>query len=82
MSQCSSGDDIVLLAAALAISISKGMAIEDINILSNFFSALGDNLGIIAAKQEACIRETQTAQSSASRLKTAGPESAPSTFPS
>jgi|GEM_PF-826511 len=54
MPQCSSGDDLVLLASTTAIAMSKGMSLNDINIFSSFFSALGDNLGIIAAQQAAC----------------------------
>lgn len=54
MEPCSSGDELVLLAAAAAISISKKLSLDELNILSSFFNALGDNLGILAAKQESC----------------------------
>lgn len=52
MSQCSSGNDLVLLASSIAIAISQNLSPEEINILSNFFSALGSNLGILAAQRE------------------------------
>lgn len=54
MSQCSYGDDLVLMAATLAISLSRDLDADGANILANFFNALGDNLAIIAAKRQIC----------------------------
>lgn len=51
---CSSGDDFVLAAAAIVISISQGKSAAEVNILGELFSAIGDNLGLIAAKKEIC----------------------------
>lgn len=55
MPQCSSGNDLVVLASTLAIAISEKLDNDEINVLSNFFNALGDNLAIIAAQREACL---------------------------
>ncbi|HNX99379.1 MAG TPA: hypothetical protein PLD83_07435 [Oscillospiraceae bacterium] len=38
------------LAAAAACAISKNLSADEINILSAFLCALGDNLAIIAAQ--------------------------------
>lgn len=39
-----------VLSAAAACAISKNLTANEINILSSFFSSLGDNLAIIAAQ--------------------------------
>lgn len=54
MSLCVPGDDIVLAAAIIAIAISSDKKADEINILSGLFSAVGDNLAIIASKKEVC----------------------------
>lgn len=54
MSMCVPGDDLVLAAAAIAITISKGLSADDTNMLADLFSAIGSNLSIIAAKKEDC----------------------------
>lgn len=54
MSQCSYGEDLVLMAATLAISLSRDVDADGANVLAGFFSALGDNLAIIAAKRQLC----------------------------
>lgn len=48
-----SGAKLTYIAATAAIAISKEFDSDDTNILSSFFSAIGDNLGIIASQQEA-----------------------------
>jgi hypothetical protein len=50
-----SGDKLTYLASTVAIAISKEFDNSDINILSSFFSAIGDNLGIIASRNEAIL---------------------------
>ncbi len=55
-----SGEKITYLAATAAVAISEDLDINDINILANFFDALGDNLGIIAAQRAACTTDTST----------------------
>lgn len=49
-----SGEELVYLASTLAIAISKELNADTVNILSNFFNAVGDSLGIIAAQRAAC----------------------------
>lgn len=51
---CNSGFDLVALSSSLAILISQNSNINDLNILSGFFSALGDNLALIASARSAC----------------------------
>ena len=51
MPSCSPGSDLVLLAASIAVAISTDLTSDEINILANFFNAIGDNLAIIAAKK-------------------------------
>lgn len=50
----SSGSDLVLLAASAAIAIAEGLPAEDIGLLAGLFTAIGDNLAIIAVKKELC----------------------------
>ncbi len=40
----------IALASSLAISIGQNITADEAGILSNFFSALGDNLGIISSE--------------------------------
>ena len=47
---CSSCD-LIGLAASLAIFISKQVDSDNLDVLASFFSAVGDNLGIIAASK-------------------------------
>ena len=46
-----SGCDFVGIAASVAILISKQVDPDNLDILASFFSALGDNLGIISASK-------------------------------
>lgn len=46
-----SGCELVALAALVAVSISQNLDIDDINVLGNFFSALGANLSTIASSE-------------------------------
>ena len=46
-----SGEELVLLASILSIYISKNFSVEEIDVLGNFFSALGSNLSTIASAQ-------------------------------
>lgn len=41
--------ELVALASTISIAISKEFSKEDLAILSNFFSAIGDNLGILSS---------------------------------
>lgn len=46
-----SGYSLVGLAASLAIFISENVDSDNLDILASFFSAVGDNLGIIATSK-------------------------------
>lgn len=52
-----SGEKLAYLAATAAIAMSEGLDTNDINILCNFFTAIGCSLGVIAAQQAACETE-------------------------
>lgn len=41
--------ELIALASSLAISIGQQVSPEEAGVLSNFFSALGDNLGIFSS---------------------------------
>ncbi len=41
--------ELIALASIFAIMISQGLTSSEIATLASFFSALGDNLGIIAS---------------------------------
>jgi len=43
------GGELVALAAAFALAISENLSADEIDLLSDFFNALGDNLALIAA---------------------------------
>lgn len=45
------GESLVTAAATLAIAISQGNDSEELTILAAFFTALGDNLALLAAKK-------------------------------
>ena len=46
-----SGYNFIALAASLAILIGQEFETDELNILAAFFSALGDNIAIIAASR-------------------------------
>lgn len=46
-----SGYNFVALASSLAILISQEFDTDELNVLAAFFSAVGDNLAIIAASR-------------------------------
>ena len=48
-----SGGELVYAAATFAAALAQQFDLDEINILSNFFSAVGDGLGIIAAQRAA-----------------------------
>lgn len=41
--------ELVALASTISIAISKEFSQEELNILAGFFSAIGDNLAILAS---------------------------------
>lgn len=47
------GGELVYAAATFAVAIAQAYDVDDINILSGFFSAVGDGLAVIAAQKSA-----------------------------
>ena len=46
------GGDLVLIAAAIAITISENLSNDDIELLAALLDAIADNLALIATKRE------------------------------
>ena len=46
-----SGQNLIGLASSLSILISQNLSTNEISILSALFSAIGDNLALIATQQ-------------------------------
>ena len=46
-----SGEALTILGASAAIWLAQGREPEDLELLSAFFSVLGDNLALIAAQR-------------------------------
>ena len=53
------GGELVYAAATFAVAISQVYDVDEINILSGFFSAVGDGLAVIAAQQTAVKAASQ-----------------------
>ena len=47
-----SGDQLTYIASTMAVSLSKGLNNGDIEILGNLLNAVGDNLALIASRNE------------------------------
>lgn len=47
------GNQLAYLATTAAVALSKDFDTDDLVILSSFFNAIGDSLGIISAQQAA-----------------------------
>ena len=43
------GYDLIALASSIAVLISKNLTSDELGVLSGFFSAIGDNLAILAS---------------------------------
>jgi hypothetical protein len=41
-----------MIAAAFSVALSSGLSADEISILAGLFSAIGDNLALIAAKKD------------------------------
>ncbi len=41
-------EEIIFLASSISLAISKGKSVEEIDLLGNFFSTIGQNLSTIA----------------------------------
>ena len=46
-----SGEALAALAALSAIQLARGRSVEEIELLASLFSALGENLSLLAAGQ-------------------------------
>ncbi|SBV99517.1 conserved exported hypothetical protein [uncultured Eubacteriales bacterium] len=66
MPQCPPGSDLVLLSASVAIGLSNDLSADDTAVLSGVFSAIGDNLSIIAAKKQICENKSDAAAAQSS----------------
>ena len=49
---CTDPEELVLIAAAVGIAMSKNLTINQINSLGNFFEMLGQNMLTIAAQRQ------------------------------
>lgn len=47
------GHSLSYLAVTIANALSEQFDLDDLNILSNIFNAIGDSIGIIASQQQA-----------------------------
>lgn len=52
MSQCSSGENLVFLASAAAVTLSRELSKDDLIRLSDFLSTLASDLALIAVQRE------------------------------
>lgn len=51
---CVSGESLALLAATTAITLAKGLSIDELNLLGNFLNAVADSLCLIASQMDLC----------------------------
>ena len=49
-----SGEALTVLGTAAAICLAQDRAAEELELLAAFFTALGDNLALIAAQRAGC----------------------------
>ena len=49
---------LVLLAALVSIEIARQLTADQMELLGNFFEALGENLALLAAPTPACPRNS------------------------
>ena len=58
---CTDPEELVLIATAMAIGISKNLTTNQVNSLGNFFQMLGQNMLTIAAQkvlyENKCIKD-------------------------
>lgn len=59
-----SSDELTILASLVALGLSKGLNVEQINILGNFIVAVGSLMTTIAAQEEALIAQKEKKQNS------------------
>lgn len=54
------GPNLLYITASIANVIACNVNEEDIDLLANFFSALGDNLAIISSANDRCNNSSDT----------------------
>ena len=50
---------LVLLAALVSIEIARQLTADQMELLGNFFEALGENLALLASPTPSCPRNSQ-----------------------
>lgn len=73
MTPCNSGAFLTAAAAIVAIQVAQGRSEDEIAVLGAFFSALGDNLELMAAAQPQCSANTVSGQLAGDIENTAAP---------
>ncbi len=63
---CISGNQLVIIAGVLSIIISQRLNIFQLSLAADFFSALGDNLGILSTYIENIIEQQEALNGSGS----------------
>ena len=58
MQNCKSGNELTLLASAIAIIIAEKISSEDVELLAALLNAVADNLALIATKRSLCKPES------------------------
>jgi len=56
---CLPGYSVNVMAASLASAIAQGLTVDEINVLSCFFTVLGDSLASVAAVKGLCSNPPQ-----------------------
>ncbi|WP_101698557.1 hypothetical protein [Clostridium minihomine] len=51
---CVPGEDLVLIASSIAVSLANGRSTDEVNVLGNLLQAIGENLSLIASQRSAC----------------------------
>lgn len=59
MAPCCSGGFLTTAAALVAVQVAQGRTVEELDLLGAFFSALGDNIELMAAAQARCPCQNQ-----------------------
>lgn len=56
---CSTPEELSILANAVALSLSKGRTADELNILGEFISSVGDLISLMAAQKESLKNRQQ-----------------------
>lgn len=55
---CSSGNNLILMAASFAMALSEKLTVNEVATLSDFLNAVSDNLAIIATQRDICCNQS------------------------